>query len=355
MLIRKFLSIPLCCFVMMASTASQIQAIETKCPYAHHAFNDVFKSLSLDYLYKLYDSHPETHEVLDGYFRVKKKLGHQKAKKLLTYSLFWKPQDVVNIETIHQKRHMKGKETSFYELYVMPLKKNIAYFKKNESSTRIRIYLSSDLEFLVSDLSSSNVEIFVMESNSVGHSPGAMWRFLAFGDPETTWVCCQDSDQTEREKNVDIINKWLRDKSTHGFYRIHAAKYKENLEGAVYSPIVANCFGSKTFLRIDFEKAMKGFLLHRELYPDETRHPRDTALNGHPYGFGNHFPVYGLDERFLKHVLYFYLADRALLTTLSTSRSKTSTLKDLAKGDKSYLMAKDYYYVLKRNKFAIYD
>lgn len=324
------------------------------CPYASDSIYEVFKPLPVDYLYHLYDQHPETHEVLDSYFRVKQKLNYKKEKKVLTYSLFWKPQDNVNYETIHQKRWMKGKQTSFYAIYVNPLKKNISYFKKKEPQTRIRIYLAADLEFLVQDLSSSNVEIFLMESSSVGHSPGAMWRFLAFSDPEARWVCCQDSDQIENADDIDLINKWLGDKHTYGFYRMHATKYQEDLGSAIYSPIVANAFGAKKGHGIDFEKAMKGFLLHRELYPEEPRHPRDIAYTDHPYGFGNHFPVYGLDERFLKHVVYYYLADRALLTTLVTSKKKQKLLYEIAKGDKSYLMAKDYFYVLKQNRNAIY-
>jgi hypothetical protein len=351
--LNKFFRLSFLVSFTTLSTLTILEAKPAKCPYAAHSFHDVFKALPLNYLYQLYDSHPEAHEVLDGYFRIKKKIGHQKAKKLLTYSLFWKPQDVVNIHTIHEKRMMKGKETSFYELYVSPLKKNISHFKKAEPKTRIRIYLSSDLEFLAHELASSNVEIFVMESNSVGHSPGAMWRFLAFSDPDTNWVCCQDSDQTEREKNISIINKWLNDKSTHGFYRIHTTKYYKDFNRP-YSPIIANCFGAKKGHGIDFEKAMKGFLLHRELYLDEPRHPLDHAVSGHPYGFGNHFPIYGLDERFLKHVVYFYLADRGLLSTLVSSKAKLDILKELSKGDKSYLMAKDYDYVLKRNKDTFY-
>lgn len=350
----RSLGLYLSVFFTAITSDQHIEAKSGQCPYAHHSFNEVFKALPVDYLYNLYDQHPETHEVLDSYFRVKKKLGYKKAKKILTYSLFWKPQDNVNFETICQKRWMKGKETSFYAVYVSPLKKNISYFKKKEPDTRIRIYLAADLEFLISELSSSNVEIFLMESSSVGHSPGAMWRFLAFGDDETRWVCCQDSDQIEDPRNIDLINKWLRDKHTYGFYRIHATSYKEDLQSAIYSPIVANAFGAKKGHGIEFEKAMKGFLLHRELYPDEPRHPRDIASSDHPYGFGNHFPVYGLDERFLKHVVYYYLADRSLLTTLVTSKKKQDALYDMAKGDKSYLMAKDYFYVLSRNKDAIY-
>ena len=57
-----------------------------------------------------------------------------------------------------------------------------------------------------------------------------------------------------------------------------------------YSPILAGCFGGKKVDWIDMEKAMKGFILHRTLFPDEARHKEDTVLQRHPYGYGNRFP-----------------------------------------------------------------
>lgn len=345
-----------CCLLMTISIHSiQNQSGKQNSIYIHHNIEQVFKYLPLEYLYKLYDEHPESHAILDSYFRVKRIINVKKTKKLLTYSLFWKPQDNVNQETIHEKRVMKGRITSFYELYVEPLKRTISYFKKHEPKTRFRIYLASDLEFLITDLSSPNVEIFLMESSSIGHSPGAMWRFLAFGDKNVKWVCCQDSDEKERRRDIPLINKWLHDHSTTGFYRIHSTKSSDVFDHAIYSPIIANCFGAKRGHGIDFEKAMKGFILHRELFLDEDRHPQDTSLSGHPYGFGNHFPVYGFDERFLKHVIYFHLAKKAQLSTLVSSHSKKEFLKNKAKGIQISLLSKDYCYVLGRNKHAIYE
>ena len=76
--------------------------------------------------------------------------------------------------------------------------------------------------------------------------------------------------------------------------------------------------GAKNIHWISVEKAMKGFILHKRLFKNESRHHLDISLPDHPYGFGNEFPNYGFDERFLKHVIYFAAAKRDQLTLITT-------------------------------------
>lgn len=96
-----------------------------------------------------------------------------------------------------------------------------------------------------------------------------------------------------------------------------ASQEQYNLRNYTYNPIYAGHFGAKKVRWITMEKALKGFILHRTLFPSEARHPIDTAREGHPYGFGNRFPDYGFDERFLKQVIYFEAVKRSELTLIS--------------------------------------
>ena len=99
---------------------------------------------------------------------------------------------------------------------------------------------------------------------------------------------------------------------------------------------MAGCFGGKKVDWINMEKALKGFIIHRKLFTDEPRHPKDKATYDHPYGIGNVFPNYGIDERFLKHVLYFAAADRGQLTLISTA-SKKQRKKRIRKDTEGYM------------------
>jgi hypothetical protein len=320
-----------------------ITVLNTSSLQAHYygSIDQVFTPLPIDSLCQLFDKNIEAHEALNALFRVKKiihPISKQK-KKLVSYSLFWKPQEEVNLTTIHQVKTWGNKTCSFYEKYVKPMRKSIQYYRKNEEKTVVRIYLSADLECLVTDLLRKNVEIYLMESNSIGHSPGAMWRFLALSDKEAKCVCMKDSDDEIAERKEDKINKWIQEKSSQGFYRCSSYKIKKDLKKSIYSPIQAGNFGGKYLEPIDIEKAMKGYILYHELFPDEQ---------------GEKFPIYGFDERFLKQVIYFYAAGKGQLTSLVLKDQVKKDLKKLVKSEKEYLLEKDYDFVLQRNKNAIY-
>jgi hypothetical protein len=315
---------------------------------------DVFTPISYEYLCHLYNEHPESHERLSSLFRIKEKINEQSKKKLVVYSLFWKPQIFVNEGTIYEIKRWKNKTCSFFEKYVQPIICSIKYFQNNEQDTAIRIYLAYDLKFLIPQLSSPNVEIFLMELSSSGHSPGAMWRFLSLSEAGSKYISIRDSDDEVSQSVEAKINQWFHDHNTSGFYRLGSYKLKESFKEALYSPIQAGRFGAKNLTGIDIEKAIKGFILHRELYPFEKRHPRDIAYPEHPQGWGNMMPSYGFDERFLKHVIYYKAVDGCQLTTLCMKKAKIKVYLNLLKNDPRYLRVKDYLYVVGRNKKAIY-
>lgn len=285
-------------------------------------FSDVYKPLSTAYLNDLFDSAPpESQEELNQMFRVKKVINphNRKRKKIVSYCLFWKaphlgmPMPRVNEETIHKTFTFSRASTSFYQYYVVPMMSAIKTRATVYKDRISRIYLASDLEFLAEHLAQeTDAEIYLMASNSLAHSPGAMWRFLAFDDPQADFVVMDDSDDGFFDLHEALQTQWLNDASTDGWFRFTNLDPSGNLRDALYSPIMVAHFGCKNIkaMKINVEKAMKGFILHRGLYLEEERHPRDIAYPQHPYGFGNEFPSYGFDERFLKHVIYFEAAYR---------------------------------------------
>jgi len=298
-------------------------------------FADAFKHHELKYLYKLFDTHPEKHAELSEMFQIKKKINIKPGtgKKVIAYSLFWKPaflikhQPIVNKKTVRIKSPSVRNGRPFYDVYVKNLLWQLNSIKDFYPDEWVaRVYLAHDLEFLAPELKKCGAEIIVMQSNSLAASPGSMWRFLVFDDPTVSVAYIKDADIAPGRMDGDFshterILSWVNAPSTKGFFRIRDLNYlsKKGIEKARrYSPLVASSFGAKRVQWINMEKAMKGYILHRILYPDEKRHRNDISYIDHPYGFGNEFPSYGFDERFLKHVLYFEAVHRGELALIET-------------------------------------
>ena len=291
-------------------------------------FADYFKPISLEYLYRLVDNHPEKKEELNEMFRVEKiyNLKSGNNKKVLSFSLFWKAgslnrsQPEVNERTIYMTGTGVKYNESFYDIYLKRLIKQLKNYKKIFKGWTARLYLAHDLKFLLPWFMDYDVEIFLMASNSIRANPGAMWRFLVFDDPSVSCAFIRDADLRNFDDSPDAI-RWINRSETRGFFRVLAARKWEG-DRPNYSPIMAGRFGGKNIDWVHMEKAMKGFILHKTFHPDESRHPTDLATPETPYGWGNRFPDYGFDERFLKHVIYFEAVKRNQLTILPPNEDK---------------------------------
>ncbi len=330
-------------------------------------FSDVFKPISIKYLNELFDSaNPEKQEELNHHFHIKKIYGARpdNNKYITSYSLFWKsthtslPQPLVNEESIHEIRTFSRATSSFYNYYVAPMIQTIKKRAQLHPKWVPRIYLAADLEFMVPHLQEqTKAEIYLMASSSIAHNPGALWRFLAFDDPQAYFVCINDSDEYINPHNESKVFSWLKDSSSKGWLRLMTLNYRENLEEALYSPLVASSLWFKNVQNLNFnmEKAMKGFILHRQLFPDEERHPRDVSYDTHPYGFGNEFPTYGFDERFLKHVVYYEMAKRGELTAFLVNKFEEVNANQILKSASAKnLVLMDIEFIRKNNLRPIY-
>ncbi len=298
-------------------------------------FSEVFPPVYLNELYDLVEQSPETKEELDALFKVARKINELPGndKKIIAYSLFWKPSHtglsvpIVNKQTVYQsKNEDRLEDKTFYQTYVKPLSITLSKIPKIYPGWGVRIYLANDLAFLIDDLFCRFpfVEVFLMESNSIAHNPGAMWRLLVFDDPNVAMASIRDSDDKLSGSTERAVADWLNGPDTKGFYRktlfhnrVHLYEGKGQYE---YSPIYAgSCGGKLIHSMVQMEKAMKGYILYRERNPNAFIHPSIIVDDIHPQGFGNKFPAYGFDESFLRHVIYYSMAHKGLLTTLPNS------------------------------------
>lgn len=310
-------------------------------------FREWQKPLTPEYLYQLVDYHPEEKQRLDSYFKVQKIYNLQPGsdKKVISYSLFMKyayeeqGAPVVNRETIHVvSERYKGK--SWYELYAAPLVRSLTDIKTYYPGWTARIYLANDLAFMIDDIFCNypDAEIFLMDHSSIAHNPGAMWRFLIFDDKDVSAAMVMDVDDsyTNKRSRYDLIQTWVNDNTKQGWMRHKFWDSYDRFETfpypkvVHYHPIIGCNFGWKrTSETLDMEKAMKGFILHRQLFPEEPRYYKDVAFEKHPYGFGNKFPNYGIDERFLARVIYYYAADKGELYSVREP-PKLYKIKDIS-------------------------
>lgn len=324
-------------------------------------FSELYRPCTPEYLYHFFD-HYSDQETLNSYFRVQRIYNFHPGnkKKVISYSLFWKmpfltqESVVVNRQTIHEVRPHRMKGRSFYELYCAPLLQSIRdVIPRLYPGWVVRIYLANDLAFLIEDYFRhfTHVEVFLMESNSLAHSPGSMWRFLAFDDVNAEMVMIRDSDEVLDATCEKRAKHWIETPWTKGLFRDHnPAPYAIELESKdciAYSPLVARVFGGKEIFKyINMEKAMKGFIAQRITFPDAPRYERDAPEKNHPYGFGNEFPSYGFDERFLKHVVYFLMTEQSLLKTLPRENFLPRNYK-LSNGNP---VLSDYYWVISNKR-----
>lgn len=181
------------------------------------------------------------------------------------------------------------------------------------------------------------VELYRMKVNSVGAAPGALWRFLALADPSLDLVFETDIDEPLRTKADHIRSFEMDGRAVLGRLGGFVAD-REYLVDPGRSPVknfatvLAGCVAARP-ARFDFDMAaaLRGFMAlrrHQSATDRPWAYAADDVLNaynqpigGHVYGWGSHWYMYGFDERFLKHVVYYHFADQGAVHTWAESVS----------------------------------
>ncbi len=143
-------------------------------------------------------------ETLRQYFALAS-IHHQKpAHHVVATSLFWKPAHEGGQDYPEPTRELmknpqnEGLDSLFknpWEYYVEPIFRTARQLAETRPDLTYRVYLANDLAFLIPELGEAGCEVYLMESSSILHNPGAMWRFLAM--EEEGLVTMNDSDRAK--------------------------------------------------------------------------------------------------------------------------------------------------------------
>ena len=202
---------------------------------------------------------------------------------------------------------------------------------------KLRVYIERVLwDKVLAELGDHpQVELYRMAVNSVGASPGTLWRFMALSDHSLDVVLVTDIDESLATKENYIRSFEMDSRSAIGRIGGFSSDGKYIVaprESSVknYATMTASLIMSRP-ARFDFDlvATMRGFMAYRKFYStsdrpwaytnDEAPSDYNQPIGGMIYGWGSHWYVYGFDERFLKHVIYYHFAEKGALHTWALS------------------------------------
>ena len=247
---------------------------------------------------------------------------------------------------------------SKYWLGLEMIAKEIRHFPE----WKLRLYVESQLwDEVVNEFQANpQIELFRMQTDSIGADPGALWRFLALSDKRLRHVLVTDIDESLLPKRsrmeTFIANREIAVGRFGGFsdpknYIVD----KAHSDSKNYATMIASSVMSRPELvEFDLAQAIKGFMVHRVKHSRTERpwsysetdklNAYNVTVGHHVYGWGSHWFMYGFDERFLKHVLYYHFANNQnLLTWASTLTPDQMNPEGLC----------DYHYVTERGNLCI--
>ncbi len=208
---------------------------------------------------------------------------------------------------------------------------------------KLRIYVERNLREKVDAEFKDHpqVEIYRMAINSVGASPGMLWRFMALADKNLDIVLVTDIDEPLISK-ADYIDTFEMD-SRFAIGRIgcftHEGRFfidQQRSTAKNYATIVGSRVMSRpSMFDFDITAAMRGFMAYRRSFAQASRpwayaHSEQFSVYNQPvgahiYGWGSHWYMYGFDERFLKHTLYYHFAKKGHVQTWAPSIAPSKT------------------------------
>jgi len=322
--------------------------------YHAETLEEIRYPVSIDFLSQYIDSGGDS---ISSYFSVAKVInGRPDILNAISTSLFCKDVDSRGDTDTITPSFAPG--SRWYNKYMQSLVNNIKTVFKDPVFAigwKLRIYVAYDIsqmDPIMKQLSHPRVEIFVMTSSSVGAQPGMMWRFLACGDRSLNLAFVLDIDEEMRHKSrfITLFAKYpdkLLMKQSGKIVRVSASSDSMN------ATIIIGSFSlwRPKLLDLDLARLMGAFMRYRvsmsstsepwAYFPSEPKTVWNSAVDKHVFGWGNHWFMYGFDERFLDHVLFYHVAAKGGIV------SPTST---------QYAFPEVYDYLLKipGNIFASY-
>lgn len=263
-------------------------------------------------------------EEIGSLFAVAKWFNRKPSEHIVASSLFWKPPETADGDFPPLTRELLLSPAKFgvhsrishpWEHYVLPLIAGARTLAKQRPDITFRVYLANDLEFLVAELAEAGCEVALMESSSLRHNPGAMWRFLAL--EEECLVTITDSDRAS-DVIHDVERTELVAEAGLSCWRVPYTWGDDETRNRVpthYRPILACQFGSAGALPA--ARLMAAFVWHSRC---NSLVSHVTVAGGKQKRiFGVDWPGYGFDEWFLLSAIYPRMASAGVLTFVSWS------------------------------------
>ena len=213
---------------------------------------------------------------------------------------------------------------------------------------KIRIYLEKKLIKLIEPLKKNNIEIYVMNTNSVGAQPGMLWRYMAFNDKTIESLLCADIDEdfVDIRKNLDVVhncNKLYPDKvfiRTGPYYKDHDYTIKKGYDAVNVTVVLGSRVGFfPKRSHIDIKDLMIKYICLR-MSRKTSKSPHLDYDSDYPptifnkpvddeFGWGGHWFKYGFDEKFLKVVIYPYFTMRGETISIIHKDEEPKDIKGL--------------------------
>jgi hypothetical protein len=285
-----------------------------------------YPPVSIDFLKKYENNNDDISEM----FKIDRIINFLPDKtKVISCSLFCK-----NVN-IHYENELPQPDSSieskWYKKYMISFLNNIDSFSTSElvnNGWKIRIYLANDLEnTYINLLSRPYVEIYVMKSSSIGAQPGTLWRYLVYSDNAIDMAGIIDIDEPLDNiyKLINIFNQYPN--------HLLIKQYETPVIISPNSDHINNAIirGGGHIIRpklfnLNIANIMAAFIRYRmnvsksstpNFYSDiDEENICNKLFDKHIYGWGNHWFMYGFDERFLKHVIFYYIVEKGGMITL---------------------------------------
>lgn len=169
-----------------------------------------------------------------------------------------------------------------------------------------------------------NLNVHIMKGNSIGGSPGTMWRFLNLTNKNYDLSIVVDVDEPwdwiAQFESIPENYAIMTTKQTDVW--INGSKLAINFATIIASHIVSR----PIYFNYDIKSAMIGFIHYIINYQATISYDNPTRQITHynhplpeqPYGWGSRYPIYGFDEHFLSRMFVHSVDhDKILFHTLS--------------------------------------
>ena len=155
-----------------------------------------------------------------------------------------------------------------------------------------------------------NLNVHIMKGNSIGGSPGAMWRFLNLTNKKYDLSIVVDIDEPwdwiSQFESIPGSEKYAIMTTRQTDVWINGSKLAINFATIIASHIVSR----PIYFDYDIKLVMIGFIYYIKNYQSTVSYDNPTRQITHynhplleqPYGWGSKYPIYGFDEHFLSRM-----------------------------------------------------